>query len=538
MHHLNRHVSYYFRNVCFLSSLLLVFFACGEDSAVQIVSQSLSARISHIVILSPKESNGSAKRLLDRLHSLMPSVLSERMQSLRPIYIVVMTEKNEDDNGCCRDRRTCVAMPGVDYLFRVPAGEEAKAAQEISNVFTSDIPSSSTSVTISVRELGNARPSRNAMVDPWWIGDLVGKVYKTIDQEHANPVMLNLVEQIDDRLRAYVDDWGFYAPSLSRSELLAVIMLIFERFELFDILNVDREVFRQFVVVIEANYCENPYHNFRHGVDVLQCCYHVLNTSLMLRRMFKPIDIFALFVAALCHDVGHGSFNNAFLMEHESLIAWLYNDHSVLENMHSTVLFAILRNPSFNFAKDWSRSQWKEFRSLVVASILGTDMSRHFEYIRQFGGVDGVFARSLNLLNSGEGILPGGQRRLIAIAIIKFADICNVVRPWENARRWGFHLMCEFFHQGDWEKILGYQSTPMTARSISDLSKGQQYFLNNVAAPLYRCVSEFFSEFYFVEEQLKTNLEQWRVWKPESDDLVHQYAELYPFDRQDRLHSH
>jgi hypothetical protein len=314
-------------------------------------------------------------------------------------------------------------------------------------------------------------------------------------------------------------------------------LLIFERFELLDLQEVDREIFQEFILVIEHNYHENPYHNFYHAVDVLQCCFYVLNTSMMMRRMFKPVDALALFVAALSHDVGHPSFNNSFLMENESLIAWLYNDTAALENMHSSVLFAILRHPRYNFAHRWPRGQWKDFRSLVVSSILGTDMSQHFEYIREFSGIDGAFSRALKCLNSGEGPLPIKDRRLLSIAIIKFADICNSIRPFDSARRWGFHLVCEFFHQGDWEKALGYQSTPMTFRSLPDLAKGQQYFLNNVALPLYRSVAEHFSELHFAEKQLRDNLELWRTWRPETDDVIHTYIELYPADR-DRHHSH
>lgn len=417
-------------------------------------------------------------------------------------------------------------------------------AQQLTEIYgvasqTVATPLAAASIRLGTRELEEAHPSRSALVDPLWMGKLVTSTYQELPLAQSTfPELTNRTDLA--RLTEYIDEWRFFAPGLTRPELLTTIMLLFERFDLFACLDVDAEVFRRFVLLVEHNYCDNPYHNFRHAVDVLQCCYFLLNTSMMMRRMFKPIDVLALFVAALCHDIGHGSFSNAFLTDMESLVAWLYNDRSVLENMHATILFAILRHPTYNFAHRWGRPRWREFRSLVISCILGTDMGLHVDYIKQLTGIDGAFARSLNLLNGGEGVLPLEERRLIAIAVIKIADICNVVRPFEYARRWGFHLMCEFFHQGDWEKVLGLQSTPMTIRSLTDLAKGQQYFLNNVAAPLFRCLCEFFSEFYFVEEHLRSNIEAWRVWRPEADEALPNYPELYPLGDQqgarDRRH--
>jgi hypothetical protein len=503
----------------------LVFYTTEYGEAVLLVSQRRPVRYSSVLILEGGEAmdRKTSSRLAGHVVSLFPSVPSEKHKSIRPsVNLVTFSTETLD-------------IPGVDHILKMVSEDDiAKLAAQISDIFLAGTSLQIATARTGIRELEESQPLRSALIDPPWITSAVEKAFDPVIEGEVFPQ----IDQIaTDRLKRYIDEWDFYAPSLSRSELLNVIMLIFERSDVFEALEIPRETFQEFLLVVEHNYHENPYHNFYHAVDVLQCCYHVLNTSLMMRRMFKPIDVAALFVAALSHDVGHPSFTNPFLVENESLVAWLYNDRAVLENMHSAVLFAILRHPRYNFAAYWPRSQWKDFRSLVVAAILGTDMAQHFEYIRAFGGIDGAFSRALKCLNSGEGPLPFEDRRLLSIAIIKFADICNVVRPFGSARRWGFHLVCEFFHQGDWEKALGYQNTPMTFRSLPDLAKGQQYFLNNVASPLYRCVGEYFSELHFAEEQLRINLEQWRGWRPETDDIVCDYGELYPSDRE-RNHSH
>jgi hypothetical protein len=79
----------------------------------------------------------------------------------------------------------------------------------------------------------------------------------------------------------------------------------------------------------------NPYHNFKHAVDVLQSSYYFLcklgaldpmasnfvRPATTRRRMatwhidqlLRPKDIFALLIASIGHDVGHPGVNNMFM---------------------------------------------------------------------------------------------------------------------------------------------------------------------------------------------------------------------------------
>lgn len=75
---------------------------------------------------------------------------------------------------------------------------------------------------------------------------------------------------------------------------------------------------------------ENPYHNFAHAVDVLQCLFFMLcelsvlpftkkyKSSSKLNRkpqdLLRPKDVFALLIAAIGHDAAHPGVNNMFLV--------------------------------------------------------------------------------------------------------------------------------------------------------------------------------------------------------------------------------
>jgi len=54
---------------------------------------------------------------------------------------------------------------------------------------------------------------------------------------------------------------------------------------------------------------EVPYHNFHHAVDVTVSSYLIL-TACDARAHMKPIDAFALMMAAIGHDAGHPGLTN------------------------------------------------------------------------------------------------------------------------------------------------------------------------------------------------------------------------------------
>ena len=97
--------------------------------------------------------------------------------------------------------------------------------------------------------------------------------------------------------------------------------------------NVNVTTMRRFATEIRKQYKENPYHNFRHGVDVMQSVFWMsrkidFEQHLTLCRNVRTA------AAALSHDVGHPGVNNAFLVNTSAPLALRYNDLSVLENMH------------------------------------------------------------------------------------------------------------------------------------------------------------------------------------------------------------
>ena len=86
------------------------------------------------------------------------------------------------------------------------------------------------------------------------------------------------------------------------------------------------------------------YHNSMHGADVTQSSYLFLTHS-NAEKVAKTnvIDILSIIIAGLGHDLGHPGLTNMYHMNDSTDIAITYNDISILENFHASLLFKNLR---------------------------------------------------------------------------------------------------------------------------------------------------------------------------------------------------
>lgn len=112
--------------------------------------------------------------------------------------------------------------------------------------------------------------------------------------------------------------------------------------------------------------------------------------------------------------------NNAFLVALNAPLAQLYNDKSVLESFHCAAYSQILRRYWRNAFADTA------MRSLMINSILATDMGLHFKYMQDVGNLQ----EKLHDNNGTEGwnvAVLEEYKTLTCGLLIKCADISNVV---------------------------------------------------------------------------------------------------------------
>ncbi|ETO07362.1 phosphodiesterase 9A, partial [Reticulomyxa filosa] len=79
----------------------------------------------------------------------------------------------------------------------------------------------------------------------------------------------------------------------------------------------------------------NPFHNWQHGFFVFHFVYYLITKIPKLRSLLKKIDLCAILIAALCHDINHPGNDNLYEINIDSELSRVYNGESVLENHHA-----------------------------------------------------------------------------------------------------------------------------------------------------------------------------------------------------------
>ncbi|KAI8074002.1 hypothetical protein BC940DRAFT_78359 [Gongronella butleri] len=343
----------------------------------------------------------------------------------------------------------------------------------------------------------------------------------------APPAAIEMALSRDHRswLQDKIDRWDFSPFDMSHQDLIHCVILMFKPLlacQDLECLLLTQEQLYDFINDLSSVYHDaNPYHNFAHAVDVLQCTYYIVRQLGLLpypsrphpikrpQDLLRPIDLLALFIAAIGHDAAHPGVNNLFLVNSSTPLAMVYNDRSVLESFHSMTLFQLMKKHHLDqiAQADVPGANYQEFRKTVVTSILATDMSLHNDYVAKFK------EQTFRLRNSTSALDDDQERLLLCSAIIKCADISNVARPFAQAKKWAELLVEEFACQGDLEKAMGMPVSPVNDRNKVVLEDSQIGFIRFVAMGLFQQVRDTMQDMSFAVDQMEGNLHLWQQYK-------------------------
>lgn len=237
-----------------------------------------------------------------------------------------------------------------------------------------------------------------------------------------------------------------------------------------------------------------------------------------ITALLGPFEALTLLVTAIGHDVGHPGVNNGFLTKLNAPLAQLYNDRSVLESFHCAAYSQILR-------RHWPAAfESARMRSLMISSILATDMGLHFEYMKKLGYLQDRLREN----NSTEGwseCMIEEQKALACALLIKCADISNVVRSiatpqlriplltcaqarnHETAVQWMHILSDEFSRQAAMETELSIPTSLMSQpkKDMIALGKAQLGFMKYFVMPLFQGVVDVMPGMQYTLDELEAN---------------------------------
>ena len=110
--------------------------------------------------------------------------------------------------------------------------------------------------------------------------------------------------KIADPKEAYHYSLEFTLLDKPRATIYGMLLGYAERLGVYRTLGITPSEFLDFLIDVDLGYRPNPYHSFYHAADVTIVIYHMI-LQFEVSRYLSRIDVAALYIAALCHDIGH-----------------------------------------------------------------------------------------------------------------------------------------------------------------------------------------------------------------------------------------
>ncbi|KAK2526069.1 Pde11a [Columba guinea] len=175
-----------------------------------------------------------------------------------------------------------------------------------------------------------------------------------------------------------IDDIHFDDFSLDVDAMITAALRMFMELGMVQKFKIDYETLCRWLLTVRKNYRMVLYHNWRHAFNVCQLMFAMLTTA-GFQEILTEIEILALIVGCLCHDLDHRGTNNAFQAKSGSALAQLYGTSATLEHHHFNHAVMILQSEGHNIFANLSSKDYSDLMQLLKQSILATDLTLYFE---------------------------------------------------------------------------------------------------------------------------------------------------------------
>ncbi|CAG9538894.1 unnamed protein product [Cercopithifilaria johnstoni] len=302
-----------------------------------------------------------------------------------------------------------------------------------------------------------------------------------------------------------LDEWGpniFKIQESSKGHsLTSITFSIMEKRGLLKTFEIPSGILLNYLLHLEHHYRDIPYHNQVHAADVTQSV-NVLISSPVLQNVFSELEVLASIFAGAIHDVDHPGFTNHYLINTNSELAIMYNDESVLEQHHLAVAFKLLQDSSCDFIVSLSKKQRQLFRKLTIEMVLATDMSKHMSILADLK----TMVEAKKVAGSSVLTLDKTDRMQVMQTMIHLADLSNPTKPIDLYRIWVDNIMEEYWRQGDRERDLGIDISPMCDRNNITIAKSQVGFIDFIVHPLFETWADLVNPHaQYILDQLELN---------------------------------
>ncbi|RMC13542.1 hypothetical protein DUI87_08618 [Hirundo rustica rustica] len=220
----------------------------------------------------------------------------------------------------------------------------------------------------------------------------------------------------------------------------------------------------------------------------------VQNFQMKHESKLTDLEMLALLIATLSHDLDHRGVNNSYIQRSEHPLAQLYC-HSIMEHHHFDQCLMILNSPGNQILSSLSIEEYKATLKMIKQAILATDLALY-----------------------------------IKAMLMTACDLSAITKPWPVQQRIAELVATEFFDQGDKErKELNIEPTSLFTYYLQDLMNREKKnkipsmqvgFIDAVCLQLYEALTHVSEACSPLLDGCRKNRQKWQALAEQQENLI------------------
>ncbi|KAK9524357.1 hypothetical protein VZT92_016759 [Zoarces viviparus] len=291
-------------------------------------------------------------------------------------------------------------------------------------------------------------------------------------------------------------DFSFSDFDLSDTETTQATIRMFVDLNLVQNFQMKYTSLCQWVLSVKKNYRKNvAYHNWRHAFNTAQSMFTLLKSG-RLQNKLSDLEVLALMIATLSHDLDHRGVNNSYIQRSDHPLAQLYC-HSTMEHHHFDQCLMILNSSGNQILSGLSLDEYKTTLKMVERAILATDLALYMKRRGEF----------FELTKNSQFVWEDEDHRdLLRLKIIversSFFSLMQIAEL----------VATEFFEQGDKERReLNIEPTDLMNREKRDKIPSMQVsFIDAICTQLYETLTGMSEYCSPLLEGCQENRQHWK----------------------------
>ncbi|XP_067846970.1 cGMP-specific 3',5'-cyclic phosphodiesterase [Heptranchias perlo] len=298
-------------------------------------------------------------------------------------------------------------------------------------------------------------------------------------------------------------DFSFSDFDLSDIETTLAAIRMFTDLKLLQNFQMKYEVLCHWILSVKKNYRRHvAYHNWRHAFNTAQCMFAVLKSG-RIQNKLTDLEILALIIATLSHDLDHRGVNNSFIKRSEHPLAQLYC-HSMMEHHHFDQCVMILNTPGNQILSGLSLDEYKSTLKMIEQAILATDLAIYMKRREEF----------FDLVKTNQFDWEVKSHKELLMAMMMTAcDVSAITKPWPVQQKTAELVATEFFEQGDKEREeLNIEPIDLMNREKRDQIPSMQVeFIDAICIKLYEALARISESCLPLLEGCRNNRKNWEM---------------------------